>query len=515
MSSKKNRLFLISPAQRFINYPAHSEMAKMFGKRRLMVPLSLPLLAALTPAHYEICIFDEEIETLPLREIPDIVGITTLAATRKRAFELGDYYRKKGVTVIFGGPYASYATEEALEHCDAVVVGEAEGKWQQCLSDFERSSLKRIYNSGAYVDYQSSPKPRWDLVKTDRIFQVSVQVSRGCPFNCDFCLVSKTFGRKMRYREIKNVVEEIKAAPSSYFFFVDDNLTINKRYAKSLMKALIPLKISWACMSSLDVANDPELLNLMAEAGCFNILVGFESLNSGSLDESRKQHNRGGKYYTEAIRQIHAVGIHINASFVVGFDHDTLDEFDRIFKFTLDNSLPNVNLHLLHAPPGTELHDRFEREGRLSQCDPEMGVGHFPTLHYMHMTQAEIFDQYMMTIEKLYSFETIRKKGEALFAGGTFTRPGGRISGRMKFRLSVIVLQEYLFTLDDERRRLFIFLVKLISQNQLAIDKAMGFMLSMLGYHRHILHHKKNLELYRSMVEKQDRGSWKQMIGNE
>lgn len=515
MSSKKNKLFLISPAQRFINYPAHTKMAKMFGKRRLMIPLALPLLAALTPSHYNISIFDEEIETLPLNDIPDIVGITTLAATRKRAFELGDYFRNKGVTVIFGGPYASYATEEALEHCDAVVVGEAEGKWQECLNDFERSSMKRIYNSDVYVEYKSSPQPRWDLVKTDRIFQVSVQVSRGCPFNCDFCLVSKTFGRKMRYREIENVVAELKAAPSSYFFFVDDNLTINKRYAKSLMKKLIPLKISWACMSSLDVANDPELLQLMAEAGCFNILVGFESLNPESLDESQKQHNRGGKFYQEAIQRIHAAGIHINASFVVGFDHDNLDEFDRIFNFTVDHSLPNVNLHLLQAPPGTELHNRLKDEGRLSQCDPEMGVGHFPTLHYMNMTQSEIFTKYMKTIEKLYSFDTIRKKGEALFADGTFTRPGGRISGTLKARLSFIVLKEYLFSGDIERRRLFFFLVNLIRKKKLAIDKGMGFLISMLGYHRHILQHKKNMELYRSMIVKQDRGSWKQISGNE
>ncbi len=363
-------LFLLSPRQRYINYPAHSEMARMFGKKRLMVPLALPTIAALTPAHYRIAIYDEEIEDIPENIKPDIVGITTLAATARRAFELGDHYRGLGAKVIFGGPYASFATDETLKHGDAVVVGEAEGKWEQCLADFEKGELKQVYESTTYAEYRSQKPPRWDLVNMKRIFQVAIQVSRGCPFNCDFCLVSRIFGRKMRYRGIDNVVDEIRSAPSKYFFFVDDNLTINKRYAKELMKAIKPLGISWGCMCSLDVATDDELLQLMAEAGCFNILVGFESLNPESLDETRKHHNRGGSIYTEAITKIHAAGIHINASFVVGFDHDTEDEFERIFNFTLEHNLPNVNLHLLNAPPGTETHKKLRAEGRLVNCDP-------------------------------------------------------------------------------------------------------------------------------------------------
>ena len=298
---KRYTLFLISPRQRFVNYPAHSEMARMFGKRRLMIPLALPTIAALTPDHYNIRIFDEEIETIPKNLKPDIVGITTLAATGKRAFELGDYYRSLGSKVIYGGPYASFMQEEALKHGDCVIAGEAEGKWEQALADFEHGFLKPVYESQNYVEYKTQKPPRWDLVNMNRIFQVAIQVSRGCPFNCDFCLVSKNFGRKMRYRDIDNVVAEIKAAPSKYFFFVDDNLTINKKYAKELMRAIIPLKISWGCMCSLDVATDEELLNLMAEAGCFNILVGFESLNPASLAISKAYVEiLGGKIWVES-----------------------------------------------------------------------------------------------------------------------------------------------------------------------------------------------------------------------
>lgn len=511
---KNYLLYLISPGQKYINYPAHNELARIFGKKRLMIPLALPTVAALTPGHYDIRIIDEEIGPLP-EQLPDIVGITTLAATADRARELGDWYRKKGVKVIFGGPYASFALDECLPHCDSIVVGEAEGKWTECLSDFEAGSLKRVYNSGYVTPYLTQSPPRWDLVEMKSIFQTGIQTSRGCPFNCDFCLVSKIFGRKMRYREISNVVAEITASPSRYFFFVDDNLTINKKYAKELMRALIPLKISWGCMASIDVANDEELLTLMADAGCFNILIGFESLNPGSLDESKKLHNKSATIYEPAIEKIHAAGMHINASFVVGFDHDTLDEFDKIFDFTVKNSMPNVNLHLLAAPPGTEVYAKLKQEGRLADCPPEMGVGHFPTLHYLNTSQTDLFEKYMETVEKLYSFSTILRKASTLFPKGTFTRKGGEISLRLKIRLTAIVFREFFLTLDPDKRKLFLLIATLIREKKLAIDKGFGYLISMLGYHRHIEKHKQRMEEYRAIVRKQDRGAWRMVIESQ
>jgi len=315
----------------------------------------------------------------------------------------------------------------------------------------------------------------------------------------------------MRYREIGNIVEEIQAAPSKYFFFVDDNLTINKRYARELMEAIKPLKISWGCMCSIDVANDDELLNAMADAGCFNILIGFESLNPDSLEASNKHLNRRGTIYEEAIQKIHAHGIHINASFVVGFDNDTLEEFDRIFDFTLKHNLPNVNLHLLNAPPGTEIHKRYLQEGRLLNCNPELGVGHFPTIHYMQMSQIEIFDKYMETISQLYSFDTILEKAQKLFSFGSFTRRGGEISTYMKIRLCWITIKSFLFTRDDNKRKLFWVITGLIWNNKIVIDKGLGFMLTMLGYNRHIQDHKRNMGSYRRIVMEQDQGAWKDL----
>lgn len=508
LSSAKYTLYLISPRQRYINYPAHSEMARLFGKKRLMIPLALPTLAALTPGHYRIRIIDEEIEPLP-QEMPDLVGITTLAATADRAWELGDRYRSQGIPVVFGGPYASFAIEQCLPHCDSIVVGEAEGKWEECLADFEQGRMKPVYTSNYITPYKTQKPPRWDLVNMNKIFQVGLQASRGCPFNCDFCLVSRMFGRRMRYREIENVVEEIKASPSTYFFFVDDNLTINKRFAKELMRALIPLKISWGCMASIDVANDDELLQLMAEAGCFNILIGFESLNPESLDETGKHQNKAATIYEPAIRKIHAAGIQINASFVVGFDNDTLREFDNIFDFTMRTCMPNVNLHLLSAPPGTVTYEKLKSEGRLSDCPPEMGVGHLPTIHYMNMSQGELLEGYMKTVGRLYSYETIRKKAECMFTSGDFSRRGGDIPAILKARLTAVVVKEYLLTLDRDKHKLFFFIVSMIRSNRLAIDRGMAYLLAMLGYHRHIEGHKRRMKEYREMVRKYDKGAWK------
>jgi 3-oxoacyl-[acyl-carrier-protein] synthase III len=511
-TDKKYRLFLISPHQKYINYPAHVELAKMFGKKRLMIPLALPTVARLTPDHYNISIYDEDIEPMPSGIVPDIVGITTLAATISRAYELGDHYRSKGSKVVFGGPYASFMIQEASNHADSIVVGEAEGLWEECLRDFEQGSMQPVYRTDVFGPYKKQQPPRWDLIPHHKIFQVAVQASRGCPFNCDFCLVSKMFGRKMRYREIENVVEEIKAAPSKYIFFVDDNLTINKKYAKELMKAIKPLGISWGCMSSIDVATDDELLYLMAEAGCFNILIGFESLNPASLDETHKLHNKATTIYEPAIQKIHSYGIHINASFVVGFDNDTLQEFDNIFDFSMRTNMPSVNLHLLAAPPGSEIHKKYKEEGRLAECKPEFGSGHFPTLHYMNMSQIELFDKYMETIQRLYSFDTAYKKAINLFSGGAFIRKGGDIPAMLKARLSWIIFKEFILTTDPDRRKLFGFIFNLIRRKKIAIDKGFSYLLSMLSSHRQIEQHQKNMQEYRELVLSYTSPAWKEKL---
>ena len=506
---KKYKLLLVSPRQQQIGYTAHAEMARMFGKKRMMVPLALPIVAACTPDHYEIRIVDEETEAIPADYHPDIVGITTLMATRERAYHIGDHFRSLGVPVVMGGVSVSVSPDEFLEHADAVVIGEAENAWEHCLEDFEKGNLKPRYTADPKTDYRRPKPPRWDLIDMDTIFQVAVQITRGCPFNCDFCLVSNIFGRQMRFRDIDNVIEEIISLPSKYVFFVDDNLTINKQYAHALILQLKPLGISWACMASIDVADDELLLKEMAASGCFNILIGFESLNPENLDEVHKEHNRGGEKFVGAIQKIHHAGIHINASFIVGFDNDTLAEFDRIFDFTMQTNMPNVNLHLLAAPPGSELNARLKREGRLFTVSEAIGNGAFPSIHYANMGQLELFDHYMETLLRLYSFDTILKKAKMLFSEGTFTRPGGSIPFVTRLRITLVIFREYLFSKDKNRRALLFYLMGLIRKKKIAVDKAFSFMLAMLSAHQQIMMNWESREKYRPLIRKNDAGPWK------
>ncbi len=506
------RLFLINPRQRYVNYYAQTELSKILHKKRFMVPLAVPTVAALTPPNYSVRIVDEEVESLP-QEMPDIVGITTLAATILRVYEIADHYRALGVKVVLGGAYASYMVDEALEHADAVVVGEAENLWKKCLEDFEQNNLQKVYKAETYSEFKQSPVPRWDLLQKDHFFQVGVQVSRGCPFNCEFCLVHNLFGHKMRYRDLDNVVAELKALPVRKVFFIDDNLTVNRSYAHALMQAIKPLHIAWSCMASIDIAQDEALLTAMADAGCFNILIGFESLNPESLSETKKKHNKSAVIYEEAVRKIHAHGIHITASFAVGFDHDTTDEFEKIIEFTSHTGLSYINLNILGAPPGSALYDRLNREGRWYGISPDYRSGLFPCMHYQRMSQTELFDAYFKAIERIYSWKVIVKKARVLFADGHFTAPYFDMVKDIPFqaRSSFIILGHFAFSVNRHKRRLFFMLLKFVLQKKVAIDKAASYMLSLMSYHNHIHHMKSHIDEYRDIVKRHDMGSWEEI----
>lgn len=507
------RLFLINPRQRYVNYYAQTELSKILRKKRFMVPLAIPTVAALTPSHYAIRVIDDEVEPLP-EYMPDIVGITTLAATALRAYEIADFYRAQGVKVVMGGAWASYQIDEALEHADAVVSGEAETLWPRCLADFEKGQLQRVYKAEDYCSFRQSPPPRWDLLLPDHFFQVGVQVSRGCPFHCEFCLVHKLFGRRMRYRDLDDVVAELKTLPVKKVFFIDDNLTINRTYAFNLMEALRPLRLAWSCMASIDIASDDKLLTAMAEAGCFNILIGFESLNPESLDETHKKHNKSARIYEEAVRKIHEKGIHITASFAVGFDHDTVEEFDKIVEFTNRLGLSYVNLNILGAPPGSELYDRMNHEGRWFNISPDYRSGLFPCMRYARMSQSELFEAYFRSIRKIYSWEALAQKAGVLFSQGSFAQPyhDPPMAGSFQARSSFLLLRDFALSPIRSKRKIFRTLLRLVVRRKLAVDKAASWMLSMKSYHDHIEQMQQNIEEYRAIVRKNEKEAEQQTL---
>ncbi len=510
---KKFLLFLINPRQKYVNYYAQTELSHMIGVRKFMLPLALPMIAALVPDDFDIRIIDEETHPLDDSVLPDIVALSALASTAGRSYELADHYRSLGIPVIIGGPHVSFCPDEALQHCSSIVVGEAEELWPQSLNDFARGALQPIYKREGFCDYRQSPPPRWDLVPREYFFQVGVQISRGCPYHCEFCLVTELFGRKMRYRDLDNVVDELKSLPVKKVFFVDDNLTVNKRYAFELMERIKPLHLSWACMASIEIADQPDLLKAMKDAGCFNILIGFESLNPGSLDETHKKQNHSAATYKESIAKIHRHGIHITASFMIGFDHDTQDEFERIYQFTQETGLSYINFNIVGAIPGSALHARLQAEGRLYPIDPELISGLFPTMHYYTMGQVELFDLYLATLRRMYSWESLYEKARNLFGPGSFTAMfhDGAPPAGFQFKVTLGLLKQWI-SRDASKRKLFAYLFRCILRKQVAIDNACAFLLSMIGYHNHIEKLIGNAGEYRALIRKHDQGAWKDQL---
>lgn len=335
--------------------------------------LSLPLIAALTPREHEVTITDETVEPLNLDESVDLVGIGAMSTYTPRAYEIADTYRAKGVPVVMGGIHASLMPDEALQHADAVVVGEAENIWGKVIQDAEQGFLRGIYKSDRPADMSRIPMPRLDLLKRDRYMTAnSLQTTRGCPFSCDFCSVTEFFGNTYRLRPVEQVAAEVRNLQqrfgARFVAFVDDNIVGNRKYAKELFRALIPLKIKWGSQGSLTMAKDDELLTLAQESGCVSMFVGIESLSDATLKAANKKINNAAEY-EEAIKKIHDHGIMINGGFIFGFDTDDEGVFERTVEFVLKNRITLPTYHVLTPLPGTKLYYKLKAEGRIFDFD--------------------------------------------------------------------------------------------------------------------------------------------------
>lgn len=491
-------------------------MMKLLGKKTAYTSLALPLIAALTPDYYNIKIVDELINDIPESFKPDLVGISTYLASSERAFELSKKYMGQNIPVVFGGPYITFSQEEGQKHATSIVVGEAEGLWEQCLKDFEDGNMKKVYSSDTKIDFKSSVIPRWDLIDTSKIMSVSVQTRRGCPYKCEFCLVTQMFGRKVRYRNIDNIIEELKALPIKKVIFVDDNFITNKKYTMELLSRIKPLGLSWICQASLNIGHDEELLKAMADAGCIYIVLGFESVNPQSIQETKKLQNTVDEY-KETIHRIHRLGMMTYGSFIVGFDHDTLDEFDNIANFTKEAELPYVMVSLLGATPGTELFTRISEEGRWVDANRNYSGGMFPVLHYNNISQKDLFVRYVETMENLYSFKTVYERTINLLKKGYFTRENKSDPPALglKIRTSIEVLREFVFTKDEFKKKFFLEIWKLTKQKKLSMDTAVPLLLSMLGMHKHGRKLKSNMDEYLALIAKVDKGPWKDQLKSE
>ena len=339
--------------------------------RGLLAPLGLMYLAAHTPPEVEVRLVDENVERIDFSDLPDLAGITTMTATAPRAYEIADRYRALGVKVVLGGVHASMLPAEALQHADAVLIGEAEEIWPRVLADADAGRLEPLYRQDGHVDFKRPAPPRRDIIDPKRYWSANgVQTSRGCPHDCNFCSVTAFNGRRLRLREVDDVLAEVESLPRTNLLrrkvvpFVDDNIAANPSRAKEFFRELIPMRIRWGSQASITFASDEELVALAAESGCHFLFVGLETTSSQALAEMGKRQNKVEEYET-VLRLLRKYGIHVMGAFVFGFDADDEPVFAATLEFAMRNKIQVAQFAHLVPYPGTRLYRDLLAEKRV------------------------------------------------------------------------------------------------------------------------------------------------------
>ena len=357
--------------------------------------VSLLKVAALTPPGWEVTIIDEKVEPLDLNLEADLVGITSMTTTVQRGYELGDHFRKRGIKVVMGGMHASALPEEAIAHCDSVVIGEAENLWQALIADFESDQLKRIYrHDQQFPCLGESPLPDWSLIRGKNYLPVHlVETTRGCPIDCEFCAVSTAFGGRYRNRPLEEVMLELRGLKpfdglltlKNCVFFVDDNIVSNRTYAREMLTRLAEHKFRWFGQASMNIARDPEILRLCQQSGCVGLFIGFESLSPETLAAVGKRVNRPDEYL-EIVQRVHDHGIGIDGSFV-------FENADRPSPEKVDTIISKVRVYYhrrnSHEHDQKNLYERVQtgsasaaRDQRQERRPDRTGSGSWPRLSF-------------------------------------------------------------------------------------------------------------------------------------
>lgn len=330
-----------------------------------MPPLAMGILAARSAGH-QVRFIDDKTESIPENLEADLVALSVETFTARRAYQIADGFRQRGIPVVMGGYHPTFLPDEALKHADAVVSGDAEGAWESLLDDMSHGRLRPIYRGdnrtpldGIRIDRSIFAGKRYAPIEV-------AQYGRGCRFVCEFCSIHEFYGSQVRVRPAEQFRIELESLDNRrLLFIVDDNLFSTRADLDGLLDVLMPLRRRWACQISIDAAKDPVLLDRLAEAGCCYVLIGFESLEAENLRQMHKPWNRVSGEYRKVVRELHARGISVYGTFVFGYDHDTPDTIRRSLDFALEARLEIANFNPLTPTPGSGLYARLEAEGRL------------------------------------------------------------------------------------------------------------------------------------------------------
>ena len=387
--------------------------------------LTLVYLKAFTPPGFRVEMIDDFMKPPPENPEADLVGITAMGLQIGRAYQLADAYRRLGKTVVMGGQWVSLNPEQALEHSDAIVKGEAEFAWPELLEDFRSGGLKkRIYSSARLHDWKNLPRMdleslplfRKELMREslyrDYYFQFPLLVTRGCPFACDYCSVAQYHSSGFRMRPVGDVLRDLKdirALGSRSVLFMDDNPVANKSYATELFRAMAPLEMRWCSQCTIQIAQDSELLDRAAESGCFLLSIGFETIKQDNLSGINKNWAKS-REYADLIREIRERGIQIVALIMLGLDDDTPEDFDRTLQFLIENKVTLAKFHLPLPYPGTRFYDRMEREGRILTHDwNEYHYGN-AVIRPLRMSPEDAVAKYWATYRDFFSLRSILRR---------------------------------------------------------------------------------------------------------
>lgn len=382
-------------------------------RRRTLVGLTLPYLAALTPKDWDVTLVDEQVEDVDFDAPVDLVAITTWTINSFRAYDISRTFRERGIPVIMGGPHTFFHADEAIEHCDAVGIGEGEEVWSVMLQDAANNRLQKIYHAPKQHDLTGLPIPRYDLMKfggngMNRTY--SVQSSRGCPFKCEFCSERFYIGDRYRYRPAQDIVDEIKEIKAKNIFFADSMFAGKKEHSMQLMEALVPLNIRWSTLWTAYLCRDEKFMDLAKRSGLLHVNMGMESINQETLASMNKNFNKV-RQYDEILDNLNKRGISYSLNFVFGWDGETPDVFQATLQFLNQHRVPVAYFYILSPHRGTPLYERMRQEGRIiDERHMRRTPGNVCDIKPLYCSPEELEENVQNLYDHFYSLPSILRR---------------------------------------------------------------------------------------------------------